>query len=252
MSGAHAMPVPTTTTTTATKTAIPTATPAPVNPTISFNPRATHLAHLSPSHPSSISIYALQGSGGGAPTRTVLLTHSAVRRALWHPSRAGTLLVLGEDGGVVVWDVCGDDAAPMVVEHGLAGPVDARWICPPTTPAATAEGEAKPEPEQKLGLLITSRRRGWCIVWPEGRPAVLDEAPSDLHEGRETPIPGPGADGSDDSLYDILTGRTPLPALGGRGRDLEEETGRLDESERLEDTFREKRGMVGEDDSEIF
>lgn len=69
-------------------------------------------------------------------------------------------------------------------------------------------------------------------------------------------------DVSEDSLYDILTGRTPLPELKVRQVEMEVDK---EETEKLEDTFQEKIGKVDEkvkeagmqgesleDDSEIF
>ena len=81
------------------------------------------------------------------------------------------------------------------------------------------------------------------FVWPEGKDQIL------RFESQE-------GDESDDSLYDILTGRTPVPPLGdsARRRSYGSEDGgehvdfgatesvqRPDSTGSFDDTFREKR-----------
>jgi len=91
-------------------------------------------------------------------------------------------------------------------------------------------------------VFVLGHARGYVLVWPEGKDQML------RFEGQE-------GDDSDDSLYDILTGRKEVPVLGeneevgdeGMGVEWEEEE--EEEEMRLEDTFRGRgrgRSVLGE------
>lgn len=71
------------------------------------------------------------------------------------------------------------------------------------------------------------------LVWPEGKDQILRFEHDDVEE-------------SDDSLYDILTGRTPVPRLRDADMEVDDE-GNDDSVEALDDTFREKRGRGNTD-----
>ena len=67
-------------------------------------------------------------------------------------------------------------------------------------------------------------------MWPEGKDQILRFEHSDA-EGEE-----------EDSLYDILTGKTPVPRIReDMNMDMEEED---DGEAMMDDTFREKRGRA--------
>ena len=71
------------------------------------------------------------------------------------------------------------------------------------------------------------------LVWLQGKDPILRlEREGEEGEGEE------GEGDSEDSLYDILTGRTPLPNAEDTGRWEEVEE---DDSGGLEDTFRERK-----------
>ena len=146
--------------------------------------------------------------------------------------------MLSDDGSLYLWDV-GSGDAPVYLQHAFSGRndvgrVDARWVA-----ASTAQPDGVEE--RKLAMVVTSRKSGWQVLWPEGREVV------ESLEG----------DVSQDSLYDILTGRTPLP--GDKMRDAEEDSTRASATG-LDDTFRDKVGaqmrdrslVEFEDDSDIF
>ena len=198
------------------------------------SPNGLYLATRDESATSVITIWDLS-------RRVPLITlqqHTAVRKMVWHQQRGNLLLLIADDNSLHFWDVSSGNA-PVYVSHAFSGRsdvgrVDARWIGPSTTQDGNVE--------EKLALVVTSRKSGWSVLWPEGRAAI------DL-EG----------DVSQDSLYDILTGRTPLP--GDKMRDVGEDS-TSGSAIALDDTFRDKAGekvpvqdksLVGfEDDSEIF
>ncbi|KAF4550607.1 Hypothetical protein D9617_16g013950 [Elsinoe fawcettii] len=201
----------------------------------------------------------------------VLIQHSAIRRAVWHPLRPSLLLVLSEDGSLHVWDV-ENSQPPIQIPHSFdavvdKGRVEARWIArsqPQALDRNAGEDTTETAPSQdKLAILLTTRKAGFQLLWPEGRPdpsleplrasvAVMRGGEAETEEG----------DISHDSLYEILTGRTPLPEL--KVQQVEKEVD-MERTEKLDDTFREKvqsmqeekkvNGLMGEsleDDSEIF
>ncbi|GAB7343879.1 hypothetical protein MBLNU457_1839t2 [Dothideomycetes sp. NU457] len=200
----------------------------------SASPNGAFLATRDEAAASSITIWSLEQR----LMYSTLQQHVAVRKMLWHPDRANLLLILSDDGSLYLWDV-GSGDAPVYLQHAFSGRddvgrVNARWVA-----AWTADPED--DAERKLAIIVTSRKSGWQVVWPEGREAV------ESLEG----------DVSQDSLYDILTGRTPLP--GDKMRDVEEDGTRVSMTG-LDDTFRDKviaqaqdRSLVDlQNDSEIF
>lgn len=171
-----------------------------------------------------------------------LLQHSTIKKMVWHPVRDSLLLILGDNGCLYLWDLI-NGQPPVHVPHAFtgrssAGKVDARWISKPDSL------------EQRTAILVTTKKAGWVVVWPEGRAQVDDETQSPETEKKDE-----GDDVTQDSLYDILAGRTPLPELDGKSLDATGyfEAGGGEDSTRLDDTFRDKKAEVSvEDDSEIF
>jgi hypothetical protein len=98
------------------------------------------------------------------------------------------------------------------------------WLSPSISPS---KGLKKP-------IFVFGHQQGYVIVWPEGKDQILRFERED-EEGE-----------SDDSLYDILTGRTPVPRLRD-DIDMEEEIDGEEDftGEGLDDTFREKRRTNG-------
>lgn len=212
--------------------------PRPSTKTTIIDPRASpngaFLATRDESAPSNITIWSLERR----ILHITLQQHAAVRKMLWHPDRSNLLLLLSDDGSIYVWDV-GSGEAPVYLQHAFSGRqdvgrIDARWIAAST---AQADGVEK----CKSAIVVTSRKSGWQVLWPEGREMV------ESLEG----------DVSQDSLYEILTGRTPLP--GDKMRDVEEDITKLSATG-VDDTFRDKVGaqvqaqslVDFQDDSEIF
>lgn len=150
--------------------------------------------------------------------RAVLIFHAPVKMLSWHPKRPGLLLVhCSQDTPIIyVWDSVGNEPAifPISVSKGL-GRVDFTWLESP--------------PDCKPAILLGSQS-AYALVWPFGREQILRFEHPD----------SPEKDESEDSLYDILTGRTPIPPLDGRSASPDEPT-LDDDSGALEDTFRGKR-----------
>jgi hypothetical protein len=98
-------------------------------------------------------------------------------------------------------------------------------------------------PSDKKPALLFGHAQGYLILWPAGRDSIV-RFERDRNERESTPT---GNGDSDDSLYDILTGRTPVPRLEDSMRNYEDDDD--DDTGGLEDTFREKKRRGGMDDS---
>ncbi|KAF2843548.1 WD40 repeat-like protein [Patellaria atrata CBS 101060] len=183
---------------------------------ISFNSDGTLVATRSDSFPTTVWIWDLTR----LTPLTVLVQHSAVRQLLWHPSRSELLLTHCTQDEPIIYLYDSMKTVPQLLSLAShftkPGPrQDARWLHRSSS--------------QRPGIMF-SDTRSYMLVWPEGREVM--QVPKSL----KTPDK---EDESEDSLYDILTGRTPLPVLVEETalRKYEDE----DEDEQgLEDTFRGK------------
>ncbi|PNS18219.1 hypothetical protein CAC42_7588 [Sphaceloma murrayae] len=218
---------------------IPVPTPKSALVDVRFNRAGTFLSCRDEAHDSALYIIDVLRRR----VHSVLLQHAPLRRAVWHPARPTLLHVLGDAGALHLWDV-GTGTPPLHVPHCFeklpdAGRIEARWVSP------------SQDPDEKLAVLVTSRKAGFQLLWPQGRPDLAGEQEGAVGVADVE-------DASEDSLYDILTGRTPLPELKVKQVEMEADA---ETTQRLEDTFREKvvktgeQGLKGEsidDDSEIF
>ncbi|KAL1296766.1 hypothetical protein AAFC00_000231 [Neodothiora populina] len=194
-----------------------------------------------------------------------------VEKLVWHPARDSLLMMLSgtdeqtqerEDGGVYLFDAAGDQpplhlslplqhGSPQLTgtDMGIRKTVEAQFVS-----SAASFAEASVAEAEKLRLLVSRKRKGWFMVYPEGRDEDVEEqrqapaTPSARTEkkkrfdkvefergGEETEH---GED--DDSLYDILTGRTPLPPLSNVSREAHADGGAEEEEEEEEEKEEEE------------
>lgn len=166
--------------------------------------------------------------------RTVLIQHAPVKSLQWHLTNATLLLIQCAQDECVNYLWNSEEQGARVLDIAFersGGKPEARWL--------HSRADRKP-------WLLFADLRGFVTVWPDGKDAMLKFSHSDSRP--ETPG---SADGSEDSLYNILTGRTPLPALEDATRYEDyEDSGEIT---MLEDTFHGKKHL--EDplrDSECF
>jgi hypothetical protein len=171
--------------------------------------------------------------------------HTTMKKLQWHPTISGLLLTHTEDNQIYLSSTIGETNAPLHLSHPFS--------------ASTASSTSTPSINDLLAvhwvtsttILITTRKRGWVIVHPFGAssaPSSPVAMPSGMKgtKGGET---HEEEDPSEDSLYDILSGRTPLPALRisddylPEDSEVEGEEGEGD-GEGFTDTFRGK-GTAG-------
>lgn len=200
--------------------------------TLAFNTDGTLCATRDDSTPSTVWIWDLRS----LQPRTILILHSPVKSLAWHPSRPSHLLIQSTHDSPTVYlyttppllgstspssDLTSRPSILSLAENlsRLAGSALAKW---------TARW-LNTQPEKKAALVV-GHQQGYMLVWPEGKDQIL------RFEDQEH-------DESDDSLYDILTGRTPVPVLRDSARRRSgSEDGALESEGGFEDTFRERGG----------
>ncbi|KAF2168194.1 hypothetical protein M409DRAFT_21638 [Zasmidium cellare ATCC 36951] len=174
----------------------------------------------------------------------VLIQHSNVRRLKWHPTRPDTLMVDCAEGFAHIWNVSSREP-PLPIPTGGLAKAKLTWLEGPT--------EAKP-------IIMVTEPSRFHLLYPEGQDELSDPI-SRRPSADESEQYDEG--NSEDSLFQVLSGRKPLPPKTQPSYtqmvDLEME-GEDDLDGGLDDTFREKRKAVQQvpmevdplDDSEIF
>lgn len=220
---------------------------------MAFNKDGTLCATRDDSTPTTVWIWDLRS----LQPRTIFILHSPIKTLQWHPAYASHLLVETNHDSPTFYlytahtfsqsisaSSCPDPGPPTILSLSdnmtkPAGSAVAKW----TAKWLNTDPDKKP-------AIIAGHQQGYVLAWPDGKDQIL------RFDGQE-------GDESDDSLYDILTGRTPVPPLRHSGRDSKgsdrsasiereeeyaddveaqmEAVRALDSTDRLDDTFRERR-----------
>lgn len=227
---------------------------------LAFNHDGTLCATRDDSTPTTIWIWDLRS----LKPRTILIQHAPVKSLLWHPSSSSQLLIQStqEHPIIYIYTIPNLSASSLLPRNSQTA--ESPSILDLSAKIAKTAGSLPPKweakwlhtPADKKPALVFGHSQGYILVWPEGKDQILRFERADED------------DESDDSLYDILTGRTPVPPLrdsfqrGGSGDEeytelqgdgetmntevIEGMDGDGEESTvGLEDTFREKkRGIL--------
>ncbi|KAL1598701.1 hypothetical protein SLS60_007841 [Paraconiothyrium brasiliense] len=216
---------------------------------MAFNKDGTICATRDDSTPTTVWIWDLCT----LQPRTILILHSPFKALQWHPSYPSRLLIQSTHDSPTLYLYTADPffSSKSSCTNSAAGPptslsLSDSFIKPAgSAPANWTARWLNTEADKKSAMVI-GHQQGYVLVWPDGKDQVL------RFEGQE-------GDESDDSLYDILTGRTPVPPLRDSARrrshdseevgedviDIQKETVQgLESIGNFEDTFREKRGIV--------
>ncbi|KAJ4360261.1 uncharacterized protein N0V89_000821 [Didymosphaeria variabile] len=183
--------------------------------------------------------------------RTIIILHSPIKALQWHPSYPSHLLIQSthDSPTLYLYTANPSSSSTSPTTNSATGPPSILSLSDSfTKPAGSAPAKWTAgwlnTAADKKPTMVVGHQQGYIFVWPEGKDQVL------RFEGQE-------GDESDDSLYDILTGRTPVPPLrdsvkrrsrGSKdsGEDVDdirvETVQGLDSMGNFEDTFREKRG----------
>ncbi|KAF1954729.1 hypothetical protein CC80DRAFT_526536 [Byssothecium circinans] len=208
-----------------------------------FNKNGTLCATRDDSTPTTVWIWDLMS----LKPRMILIQHAPIKSLSWHPTSPSHLLIQTTHDSPTIYIYTAPSQLPprststsrcssTTMKHSSA--VDSNST--PNSPSILnlLDNVKKPAgslpvkwtarwlttPEDKKPVLVFGHQQGYVTVWPEGKDQILR---FEDQEGEE----------SDDSLYDILTGRTPVygdEATVG----YQESTGSVG----LEDTFGQRSG----------
>ena len=174
----------------------------------------------------------------------VLIQHSNVRKLHWHPTQPDILMVDCGEGIAYVFNAA-TTSPPSPLSTSMPGTPVISWVYT----AANARS-----------VLLASTKASFRLNYPEGQPAGAESVESEAlsHASEDEPF-DEGA--SEDSLFDVLSGKKPLPPKTEESYtervDSEVETEEEDSTLRVDDTFREQKSrrpipVDPFDDSQIF
>lgn len=233
---------------------------------LTFNANGTLCATRDDSTPCTVWIWDLTI----LRPRCILIQHSPVKNLLWHPTDPNLLLIQTTQDEPTVYLYTAASPHIPASSTSSSSTVHASLHSHQHPPAILTlshqitkpAGSAPPRwttswlltPPDKKPAIIFGHQQAHVLVWPEGKDKILRFEHEDEDEQGD----------SDDSLFDILTGRTPIPELSvsrtETGRDGETEGEQMEDEDEfgygdsvgtvqgLDDTFRGKRGQEYIDD----
>jgi hypothetical protein len=199
---------------------------------LAFNADGTLCATRDDSTPSTVWIWDLRS----LKPRTILVQYAPIKSLQWHPHDSNRLLIhtTHDSPAVYLYTALNLSTSrsstssttshpPAILDLSThitkpAGTQPPRW----TTSWLSNSADKKP-------VFTLGHQQSYVLVWPEGKDQILRFEHEDVEE-------------SDDSLYDILTGRTPVPRLRDADADMDADGDEDGSVDALDDTFREKRG----------
>lgn len=197
---------------------------------MSFNADSTLAATREDSTPSTIWIWDLRK----LKTVAVLIHCKSVKTLQW--CAGGLLLVQTALEGPVVYLYSYDADGDMSIRAQAPRILDLSTHISPAPAAKYRLQYLCSAPASKKPLFLLAHNTAYIFVWPHGKDAIF----------RFEEDEGEGGDRSEDSLFDILTGRTPVPRLKDVEYEEADEQGEeIGDEGGLEDTFRGKMGRGG-------
>jgi len=154
----------------------------------------------------------------------VLIQHDIVRKLLWHPTDPNILLVQCRqqtEGVLYSWNVLKDVPRVLHLANApFAGRADAQWV---------------PKQAHRKPIIMLGDSQGFVFAYPDGRDSHSPDTGSPAFEGEK--FRHEVEHESDDSLYEILSGRKDGENVAGAAtEDLYTADGFL----QVDDTFRHK------------
>lgn len=148
----------------------------------------------------------------------VLLQHSVVKKLLWHPTDPNTLMIQCIQGESILYSWNGLGGNPRVLDipaANFSGKTEAQWV---------------PKQAHRKPIIMFGDMRGFVLAYPDGKGTSSSTSSEDIEERNQAE-----AD-SDDSLFEILSGRKAGPRDGAAAPPGTEDLYTADGF--LEDTFR--------------
>jgi hypothetical protein len=148
---------------------------------IAFNADGTMIATRDEVAPTSVWLWDLSRR----TARAVLIQHSPVKQISWHPTKPSLLLIqcTHEESTVYIYDNA--SSLPYAVQLPLQksnGRFDTKWL--------------RTDADKKAALSFGCAGN-FIVAWPDGKDVIVRFEDGD----------GSAADESEDSLFEILTGR---------------------------------------------
>ncbi|KAI7630212.1 hypothetical protein KC343_g4765, partial [Hortaea werneckii] len=220
---------------------------------------------------------------GGQPTElvTVLFQHRNVRKIAFHPTVPIDLFFDCGEGIVYHYNLAISNAPPRALSLDQPGNWTYTWIPHEIADIRAALGNDSAFGTEDMAILASSKTK-FCIVFPykqpePGQPVVNHvtmqqllqtghSAPSRAHSQRGQPVqtrqarsPQPQQNPTDDSpshledsLDEILSGRTPAPPTGaGAGSADREQLPSITNQQSFTQIISESMGYEGEDGEEV-
>ncbi|KAF2274761.1 uncharacterized protein EI97DRAFT_99155 [Westerdykella ornata] len=193
---------------------------------VSFNMDGTLCATRDDSTPNTVWIWDLRSLS----PKTILIQYSPVKSLQWHPSDPSLLLVHSTHDSPTVYLSSTTSLSASTTDCPHPGPPEILTLAdslsrPLGSAAAKWDVGWLSTAADKKPAFLFGHQQGYMLVWPEGKDKILR---FETENGEE----------SEDSLYDILTGRTPVPRLYH-----DDDKGMLEDGEGLDDS----RGFEGVD-----
>ena len=221
---------------------------------LGFNSEGTMCASRDDSTPCTVWIWDIRS----LRPRTIIMMHAPVKALLWHPNDPNRLLIQSSHDDPIVYLYTAShrshpassassssttQLAPAIIS--LASHISKPAVSVP----ARCTTSWLSTPAAKNPCFIVAHSQASVLVWPDGKDVLRHSGhqDSDHDDDGDEVEAEEEEEGSDDSLYDILTGRTPIPdmrhsidvdAIHSDGDDLGDSIGTL---QGLDDTFRGKR-----------
>jgi WD40 repeat protein len=194
---------------------------------LAFNKDGTYCATRDDSTPSTVWIWELRS----LRPRTILIQHAPIKSLRWHHNDPSLLLIQTVQDSPTIYLYTASSLSASA--QASSAPVQA-LPSPPPEILTLSSHMAKPTnsvlPRWTLSWLSTAadkkpaftlaHQQGYIFAWPLGKDQILRFDDEDA-----------SGDESEDSLYDILTGRTPLPRLHNQHDDVNKEDDDGDEDE---------------------
>jgi hypothetical protein len=179
---------------------------------MTFNADGTVLATRDDSTPTTVWIWDLTKLSAAA----VLIQHSPIKQLSWHPTLTSLLLIQSSHEEPTLSFYDSKEKTPFSVHVPFQkdfGRLDTRWL--------STIADRKP-------ALILSDLHSFVLAWPEGKDQILRFEQSEQGQAEED---------EDDSLFEILTGKTPAEPVDNTEMLVSDV---LDETTVMDDTFRGK------------
>lgn len=169
----------------------------------------------------------------------VLIQHNNVRRMHWHPTKRDLLLLDCNDNIAYLYNALSGEP-PIPIEAALS-------VTPLFTFAPSESEDSKP-------VVLAATRTSFSLIYPEGKDPATDAEVATSGQPDDVSV-------VEDSLFDVLTGKTPIPAKTAPSytEQVDMDADLDGGNDGLDDTFREQREAMGStmtpdplDDSQIF